>query len=210
MSIFRSSKNQRDLIISALLDGELSPAEGEHVQAAAQRDEAVRESIERLTRVRAALHQAVPGEDSRIAEAAERVRTHVERTIRVRPMHSPWWRTTIPLPVPLLSAAALLVIVLTGALTVMMIRPESPGPAEAPGLAAITAQDRRINVQVNVDAEHTDRLLQWLNEQGHTQQITVQLPEQAQFQLRGDPVLVRREPMHSEEFQIVPLEDEEE
>jgi len=71
----------------------------------------------------------------------------------------------------------------------------------------VWAPDRHINVQVNVDADHTEQLLQWLNEQGHAQQVTVQLPEQAHFQLRGDPVLVRRNADRAEDLRIVPMED---
>lgn len=221
MFTYRSKDLHRDQIVSALLDGELSAAEEQRVRQAAVSEEAVRRRIERYTLVREALHAAAPDRagPEEISRASERVRAHIDRTIRVRPLDLPWWRTTVTLPVPALSAAAAVVVVLAGFLVFSLgarggeftgsqaVAGEQQQPRD---FASVAASDRQINVQVNVDGDHTDRLLQWLNEQGHNQQITVQLPEQAQFQLRGDPVLVRRPPRDDTELTIVPLEDEEE
>lgn len=209
MSIFRSNEQERDVAVSALMDGELNSLEEDHVRSALRVDAALQARLDRFARVRSALLEAAPKvpEGADFAVTADRVRAHVERTLRVRPMASPWWRTSVSLPVPLLSAAAVLILLLAGVLTATVFRPGSTDAAGA-GLAALSTQDHRINVHVNVDATHTDRLLEWLNEQGHTQQVTVQLPDQAVFQLRGDPVLVRREPVQPPLLEIVPLEDD--
>lgn len=215
MSIFRSSASQRDQILSALLDEELTDREAQRVNRALEQDDDLRRRHERLSLVKGALQGSGSTDLSAtdLSAAADRVRMHVERTIRVRPLNPPWWRVNISLPVPVLSAAAVLIFVLAGALTFSTMQGNGPTDSvagERPGLAGIGIADRHINVQVNVDADHTDRLLQWLNEQSSSQQITVQLPEQAQFQLRGDPILVRREPSGAAELEIVPLEDGEE
>lgn len=212
MSIFRSDEYDRDVIVSALLDRELSAEEEQRVRSASGQDEAVRISLGRYTAVREILRSSAPTDLSpaETERTAERVRAHVERTIRVRPLRAPWWRTSVSLPLPLLSAAAAVIIMLAVTAATLAIREGESVPSPAPGLSAISSPDRPINVQVNVDVDHTDRLLQWLNEQGQAQQITVQLPDQVQFQFRGDPVLVRREPVPAEEYQIVPLEDDQE
>ncbi len=212
MSIFHSRDRGRDRIVSALLDRELSDAEMERVSAAVEDNEDLRLCLERYRSVRRIVQSAAPPapDPAEIEAAARRVREHVERTVRVRPMHPPWWRVSISVPVPVLSAAAAVILMVAVTATALIIRGDGTPASEPPGLAGLGASDRQINVQVNVDADHTERLLQWLNEQGHTQQITVQLPEQAQFQLRGDPVLIRREPADAGDLEIVPLEDEDE
>ena len=213
MSIFHSKTQQRDAILSALIDGELNVQEEKYVQDAMEHDKRVRGTLDRYEAIRTVMHDARSTlcVETDMDATAERVRRHVERTIRVRPMHPPWWRVSVSLPVPVLSAAAVVVLVLAGVLVMSISRVDStPESAPLAGLIGPGAPDRHISVQVNVDAGHTEQLLQWLNDQGHAQQVTVQLPEQAHFQLRGDPVLVRRNPDQAEDLRIVPMEDEQE
>lgn len=213
MSIFHSKTHQRNAILSALIDGELSVQEEQYVQNATERDERVRATLDRYRAIRTVMHDARSSlcSETDMDATAGRVRRHVERTIRIRPMHPPWWRVSVSLPVPVLTAAAVVVFVLAGVLIMSLSRTDSvPESAPLAGLLGPGAPDRHISVQVNVDTDHTEQLLKWLNEQGHAQQVTVQLPEQAQFQLRGDPVLVRRDPHERNELRIVPVEDEQE
>lgn len=216
MSIFDRRTRRQDRIVSAYLDGELNGEEIMHVENLVEQDDPLRSRLDRYRRVADLLQNAsasdVPAFE--ISEAAERVRSRIDRTIRVRPMHQPWWRVRVSLPVPVLSAAAVLVLVLAGALTMNVFRSGQSGTGDSvsasAGLTGVGSPERQVNVQVNVDADHTDRLLQWLNEQGQSQQITIQLPEQAQFQLRGDPVLIRREATEDQTLRIIPLMNDEE
>jgi anti-sigma factor RsiW len=210
MSIFHSKTQERDAILSALIDGELNAQEEKYVQNATEHDTRVHDTLNRYRAIRTVMHNARSAlcAETDMDSTADRVRRHVDRTIRVRPMHPPWWRVSVSLPVPVLSAAAVVVLVLAGVLVMTVSRVDStPESTPLAGLVGPGAPDRHINVQVNVDADHTEQLLQWLNEQGHAQQVTVQLPEQAHFQLRGDPVLVRRNADRAEDLRIVPMED---
>ncbi|MFO8044076.1 MAG: hypothetical protein R6U25_12810, partial [Alkalispirochaeta sp.] len=66
--------------------------------------------------------------------------------------------------------------------------------------------------------DQTEQLLQWLNERQSVETVTIQLPDTAQFQLRGEPVFLRPElpgedtmnAASDETFDITPLEESEE
>ena len=45
-----------------------------------------------------------------------------------------------------------------------------------------------MNVQVQVNGNESDMLMRWLEEQNQVGNVTIQLPETAEFQLRGEPV----------------------
>lgn len=216
MSIFGNNRSRRDRIVSAFLDEELPASDKEYVETAVARDDSLEQLRDRYAGVKSVLQDSRWGSvsDRDVTDAAARVRAHIERTIRVRPLHPPWWRMQLSVPLPVLSAAAVVILVLAGVLAGTMLTPEAgsgPQTAVTPGLAGVGSPDRQINVQLNVESSQTEQLLQWLNEQSSNQQVTVQLPEQAQFQLRGDPVLIRRQSdgdtgVRDSDLQIVPLE----
>ncbi|WP_146049314.1 hypothetical protein [Alkalispirochaeta sphaeroplastigenens] len=206
MSIFRSRSARQEEMVSTLVDqfpdGGFPPG----TEAAEYPGFLPQGGLER----RAARHRALeallavdpPGEESCKA-AQERVYQQVCRTLRVRPPETPWWRQSFSVPLPLASAAVA-VFLLAGVLAAGWVQRPSVSGDTSRGLAGLSLQDRNIHVQVHVDADRTEQFLQWLNEQGQAQQLTIQLPEQARFQFRGEPVMVRRDP--ARDLEILPLD----
>jgi predicted sulfurtransferase len=96
---------------------------------------------------------------------------------------------------------------------------DSPDAAGTQQQTAGTVAERAdsVNVQVTVSTDQTDQLLQWLNDQKSVETVTIQLPDTAQFQLRGEPVFLRPElpgervpdSATDDSFGIIPLEDPE-
>ncbi|SIP88050.1 hypothetical protein SAMN05920897_10197 [Alkalispirochaeta americana] len=206
MFIFQSRLARQEEVISALVDGELPPEEEELLRRDLPRKEGLEERMIRHRALQRAL-SGTPPESDLCDEAQKRVHEQVFRTLRVRPFRTPWWQQSLSVPLPVASAAVA-VFLLAGLLATGLFQgasvPGQDGSARQ-GLAGLSLEDRNIHVQVNVDATQTEQFLQWLNDQGQAQQLTIQLPEQARFQFRGDPVMVRRDPVH--DLEILPLDE---
>lgn len=199
MSIFRN-KTPHPSDISAFLDGELGPYHARRVADHPQ--------VDRLGELRSTVRDATSVREDRIAAAQHRVYQRLER-IRSRsggdtPLR--WWERTVGLPAPVVATAAIVLVILTTVVTVGTLRlqeyqtvPDLAGRAEA------------LNLQVHVDGDHADELLHWLQGQESLDTVTIQLPQSAQFQLRGEPVLMRSGQARSDtaaddDVEIVPLE----
>ena len=114
-----------------------------------------------------------------------------------------WWQRSIALPLPVVAAAAALFLVMTIGLIL------NPGVLSNDRTVADLQSDAPVNVQVQVNGNESDMLMRWLEEQNHVGNVTIQLPETAEFQLRGEPVLMRPKSLPEEtdnEFEIVPME----
>lgn len=210
MSIFR--RDSADLRLSAYLDGELSPADRTAVEDLATRDDAVRTRLSELERVHHALGTTDVSRDVALP-APDELYERIERTIRVRRPEPAWWHRSISIPLPA-AAAAIAVMVTVVAVVVNGLSVTTDGRAVA-GAAngGPIASSGPVNVQVMVDADQTENLLRWLNEQNQVEQISIQLPDSASFQLRGEPVLLRpglpgeEESDGLEHADLIPLED---
>lgn len=202
--------------ISAYLDGEMSPTEQDRLRREIESDSSLSREATRLAAVGGELRR----DRSRVLQrelrdAQERVRTRLQSSTRGLTIHRPWWETEVRLPVPIAVAATAAFMLMT---VMFVLQSNRSLPADA---GALAAGEGTVNVQVNVNGDDTDALLAWLNRQDTFNNVTIQLPEQAQFQLRSAPVLMRRdesgerflpvEPTHSSDegdhWEIVPLEE---
>lgn len=115
-----------------------------------------------------------------------------------------WWQRSVALPLPIIAAASALFLVMAVGLVLNpgVLSNQYRSVAELGGTAPV-------NVQVQMNGNESDMLLQWLEEQNQVGNVTIQLPESAEFQLRGKPVLLRPESLQEgtdEELEIVPME----
>lgn len=204
-----SKDNFRQQAVSALFDGELSSQETQLIQEAIQADGQLKHFHQTIQSIHTQIQQSVPDE-SVVRQSQDSVLQHVQRTIRVRPVETPWWQQTFNVPVPLMAAATVVFVLSLGLLVARQSISEAPEVRSASAnLSELGVSDRNVNVQVHVDSANTEKLLQWLNSQVDSQQVTIQLPDQAFFQLQGEPVMVRPE-IIPEPLRIIPMEDYEE
>lgn len=223
MSTFHDDPHNRGLSrrmreYSAYLDGELGPASSKSVERAVL-DGTIPDDRARTYRH---IHQTLQGADpeERHATDAARLRVYarLERSIAAGARSRPWWNRSVRLPMPV-AAASLVTLVALSSVIVYLAGVVDSYPR---GLADIARGGHALNLQVHVDGEHTDELLRWLNQQEQLDQVMIRLPDSAEFQMFGAPVLMRSDlavtvPSHdspidsdSEIFSIMPLEDVEE
>ncbi len=201
----------RRQLLSAYLDGETTTAEAQQVQSLLSHNPELQSFHGQVMQFQRAVQRSLLS-DSDVDAAQERVRLQVNRTMRVRPLELAWWQRSLSVPVPFVSVAAAVVLLLAAVVAFQMVpAAEQAAVAAAPdsprGLPSFALSDRPVNVQVTVDPSQTEELLRWLNAQSEAHQVTVQLPEQARFQFQGEPVMIRPDRSHPQEFEIVPLED---
>lgn len=202
--------------ISAYLDGEMSPTEQDRLRREIEADAEISAEVRRLAAVDAVLRRDRSSVLKReVRDAQDLVRARLQTSTRGLTIHRPWWETEIRLPVPIAVAATAAFLLMT---VMFVLQSNRVVPTNA---GALAAGEGTVNVQVNVDGDDTDALLAWLNRQETFNNVTIQLPEQAEFQLRSAPVLMRRDetgerlmpvaPMHSSDeendWEIVPLEE---
>lgn len=200
--------------ISAYLDAEMSPTEYDRLRREIESDEALSRDASRLAGVVAELRRDRSRVLQReVRDTQERLRERLQKSTRGLTVHRPWWETEVRLPVPIAMAATAAFLLMT----VMFVLQSNR--ATSPDAGALAAGEGTVNVQVNVNGDDTDALLAWLNQQDTLNNVTIQLPEQAQFQLRSAPVLMRWDetgeellpvnPMHhgpeEEDWEIIPL-----
>jgi hypothetical protein len=168
-----------------------------------------------LRGVEVLLRDALPVDPAVVTRAQDRVRARLDESLSgsargVIP-HRSWWDRGVTLPMPVVAAAALVVMIATAlVVTVPGLIPRQP---DLTSVAERARTAETLNLEVRVDITETEELLRWLNQQETLETVTIQLPESAQFQLRGEPVLLRPnapEAPAADEFVIVPLEDAEE
>jgi hypothetical protein len=199
MSIFRNrTLDHSD--ISAFLDGELGPYHARRMDGHPQ--------VDRLAGLRQTVRDASSVPEDRIAAAQHRVYQRLQRNLSWSDGDTPlrWWERTVGLPAPVVATAAIVLVILTTVVTVGALRLQ-----EVRTVPDIAGRTEALNLQVHVDGDHADELFQWLQGQDSLDTVTIQLPQSAQFQLRGEPVLMRpgqgrSEAAADDEVEIVPLE----
>jgi len=143
----------------------------------------VSDQIHETDRISRLLH-TLPEPDMEISK--ERVLQRLQWTIEVRnarEYRTPWWQIDVHLPLPAAVAAAAVILVFA----YLVI-----GPIHRDSMTDIARALESVDIRVHVDAEHTTELLDWLNSQ-EVGNITIQLPDNAEFSLQGEPVLLRPE-----------------
>lgn len=204
MSIFRSNPQSADL--SALLDNELPPRSAEIVETALHHGTLDPEHLKRLTHVHALL-DAQPVPPQQIAAAQQRVRLRLDRSIHAvhRRDQRSWWERSVTIPMPIAATAVVAIMLFAVIFAGRMTAPGGAGtPQQTAGELAQGAET--LNLQVNVNGDQTEQLLRWLNDRQSVETVNIQLPDTAQFQLRGEPVFLRPE-LPGESFDITPLEE---
>jgi hypothetical protein len=201
MSIFPNN-GYTGTFVSRYLDGEVSADEEQRFVAALEESTELRAGVERMRRVQEALSDGV---DERIVEDAQkRVSAALADSLRYRyRAPDPWWQRQVSLPMPVMAAASVLFFIMAAGLII------NPGVlANRYHTAGEIAGNNPVNVQVQVSGAESDLLLRWLDEQNEVGSVTIQLPEHAQFQLRGEPVFLRPSAVTGDEepLEIVPVE----
>lgn len=216
MSIFRSNPQSADL--SALLDNELPHRSAEMIEAAVGDDTLDGRELRRLQRVHTLL-ESPPISSDEIAAAQARVRLRLDRSLRGvyhRDLR-PWWERSVTIPMPV-AATAMVALLMLAVILASRIAPFGGAGASQETAGEIAQRAESLNLQLNVNGDQTEQLLQWLNERQSVETVTIQLPDTAQFQLRGEPVFLRpelpgEETMNAtadETLEITPLEESEE
>ena len=167
-------------ILSAWLDGEIdSPwdrALEEHVGSCPD----CRARLERLEGVRRSLLES-PMPDWR--PAMERVRSSLVSRGLASEKAAPVWRRRVSLPVPLAVAAALLVMVLAGALAVSVIRSSF-------GVVRITRQGSGgTEIRIAASVSDLESLLRSVDEDAGSLEGVITLPKDVQLLPVGQPLM---------------------
>ena len=223
MSTFHSDHHDHALSrrmreYSAYLDGELGPASSKSVERAVADGTIPYDRAQAYRRIQRTLQTNDPAQAHRIDAARERVYARLEHSLAAGAEARPWWARSVRLPMPV-AAASLTALVALSAVVVYLSGVVDSYPR---GFADMAGGGHALNLQVHVDGEHTDELLRWLNQQEQLDQVMIRLPDSAEFQMFGAPVLMRSDlaatvPAYggavdgdSEVFSIMPLEDVEE
>ena len=184
MSIFR---NRSHTDLSALVDDELGPRSARDLRASLDAGHTSRDEYDRIRAVSQIVR--VHRMDADVDAAERRVRARLERSL-AGAWGAPrrlWWERTVSLPMPVVATAALVLLFFAVAVV-----DRFPGThSAAAGVPQIAGNAETLNLQVNVNASQTEDLLRWLNDQNSLETVTIRLPDSAQFQLRGEPVIMR-------------------
>jgi anti-sigma factor RsiW len=167
-------------ILSAWLDGEIdSPwdrALEEHVGSCPD----CRARLERLEGVRRSLLEA-PMPDWR--PAMERVRSSLVSRGLASEKAAPVWRRRVSMPIPLAVAAAVLMILLAGALTVSVIRSSF-------GMVRITRQGSgSTEIRIAAPVSDLESLLRSIDKDAGSLEDVILLPKNVLLSSRGEPLM---------------------
>lgn len=170
-------------VLSAYLDGEVTPETARKVEARLKDDDEFRRAYDSYRRLEASLQQA---EEPDYVDAAERLWRRLEsRRLGERPTRPSFWERRVTLPLPAaLAAAALFVIAAAAAL---YLGSGATGSAPQP-LAGV--DPRELDITIQIDDGQAQELIRWLEERKDVQQVNIQLPDTPSFELIGDPVLM--------------------
>jgi len=171
-----------DVLLSALLDGEIPEQFRAEIEASIESDPASSARLQQLKRLRVTLHhQDAPELEFRMAESLASIRRRVSVQSRVGARFR--WRQ-VQVPLPAIAAAAFVVLALAAVL-VWSVLPKTPASA-----SDYLAQGKDVDVTIRVDDADMERVLQWLADKEMLGEISIQLPEQ-QFRIVGEPVLLK-------------------
>jgi hypothetical protein len=116
-------------------------------------------------------------------KSEERVLSRLKESIVDRPM--PLWRRTVAIPVSWVAAAALIVIVLGFALVFSM------SGNNVRMMKIITEPTGIMEVQVAAPIQDLEMILRSFEKQESKKENVIQLPENSQFLILGEPMLLR-------------------
>lgn len=199
-------------MISAHLDGEIPEPWRSQMPQFIESSPDRREGYKRLQKTKDALHAAVPS--VHIEAAQQRVWESLEQ--RINPdysssvTHRTWWHRAIQIPLP---AAAATAIVVVGLVFVVLLRPAGgavmpdyqtgpdtillSSPAHSNervirgGVPSLYESQIGSDLQLSVQVESISQLLELLAAQSVVRDVTINLPKESTFDIRGEPALLR-------------------
>ncbi|MFW5742656.1 MAG: anti-sigma factor family protein [Spirochaetota bacterium] len=166
--------------LSAYLDGEVPERFVGEIEAAIEHDPEVRADYEELRGLRSLLARELPVD---VAASATRSWAVVQERIGDKEPQRDVWHRRVSLPLPVLAAAATVLLALVGVLAWALI------PAGAPGDDAL-ARGNDVDVTIRVDGSNVEHVLRWLVDQNKLGEVNIELPEQ-RFEIIGEPALVK-------------------
>lgn len=171
-----------DEILSAYLDGEVPEPFASRVREMIEQREEVRNTYNRF----ATLSQRLSSEPEPDFSASHaRVWSRVNS--RVGTSHGPSvWTRRVGVPVPLIAAAALLVVALTGLTMWSALRPQDAG--------TYLSQAQGVDVTISVNDTQMELIMEWLSKENMLGDVNIQLPADREYRMLGDPVLLRMPP----------------
>jgi anti-sigma factor RsiW len=165
-------------ILSAWLDGEIDAPWDRELEEHVSSCPGCRDRIERLEGVRRALLEAATPD---WRPAMERVRSSLVARGLANERITPVWRRRVALPVPLAIAAAVLVMVLAGALAVSVLRSSF-------GLVRITRQGTAgTEIRIAAPVSDLESLLQSIDQDTGSAEGVITLPKDVQLMPVGEP-----------------------
>ncbi len=168
-------------ILSAYQDGEL---EGRFLQALEEHVRSCprcREKMAELKTVRSLLHRE---EDLPLLRNKEYIKTRVFEYTAIKDRRR-FWRRGLTLPVPLAVTALALVFFLIGGITFLSVNKSTP-----PAVAG------QINSKaIEIQAEELALLRQLLESDGVVIEVNMQIPEQKEIKIIGEPQILTQEQM---------------
>ncbi len=170
-------------MLSAFFDGEIELPWSERIRRHLDECAHCQAEITKLETLRQLLHS---DEEPDFKESLERTRFHLETTARPKlARKSPFWRNKISLPLPAAAAILFVALAMGGMLIFLSTRPNFP-------FMSITREPSGVTeVQVAAPIEDLEQLLKSLDRQSVNQEILINLPEDTQFIIVGEPEMVR-------------------
>lgn len=172
-----------DEMLSAYLDGELTPDSSRSVEAKLAVESEYHARFEELRVAGEVLHsQPEPDFDAAQERVWERIQSSTRRSTDADIFHR-----RIAVPMPLAAAAAFLLLVAGMLFSYFALGNDSIG---IPSQAAATGANGEVTVQVG-EVDDVGLLLDALNSAGKVRHVTIEMPENSRFAYQGEARLIR-------------------
>ena len=136
----------------------------------------------------------VPDEPPQTAGAMERVWLRLGSSTRARPSSVGFWSRRLALPMPMVAAAVCLLLVLAFALVY------AAGRGSVGRMQITTAPSGIRQVQVEAPIQELEALLRSLDNGSGSRELVIQLPQESQFFVLGEPILIREADLRRSHF----------
>lgn len=168
-------------ILSAYVDGELSKEDTQAVEAHLKECPICARIVSRYLKIREHLQDKTQDQlllETDIEFAKQRIAFELER---YRKTAHPFWNKKVG--IPWVAAAASFAFILGGIFSYVLLPPKSS--------KTMSFLESHPSLNVTISVKNTKQLLDILNSQQGIREITIQLPENPQFEFRSEPVFIR-------------------
>jgi len=170
------------MVLSAYIDGEVPGEFRDRIERSIQDNESVRREYEELKDLRRALLDA-PMPD--VSSSAVRSWMHVSHRM-IAPSHGQRRARLVRLPMPAVAAAAAVFVAAVAIMVWSFVRAGAATTAED-----YLASGRDVDVTISVEGSQMESVLEWLASQNMLGEVNIQLPEEHEFTIVGEPVFVK-------------------